>query len=69
MLEIFLTLTLMMSYMYVGSSYPTEVAKRITWLEIEASVFKKGQKLPSPFNCLTIWTKKMGRIIFSYVPW
>ena len=40
--------------MYVGSSYPTEVAKRITWLEIEASVFKKGQKLPSPFNCLTI---------------
>ena len=56
--------------MYVGSRYPTYLAKCITWLEIEAgkaSVFKKGGKLATSFNCLTITTKKMGKILFSYV--
>ena len=54
--------------MYVGSRYPTYLAKYITWLEIEAgkaSVFKKGGKLATSFNCLTIKTKKMGKILFS----
>ena len=66
----FLTVTIMMSNMYVGSRYATYLAKSIIWLEIEAgkaSVFKKGKKLAIPFNYLTIWTKKMGEILFSYV--
>ena len=57
-----------MSYMYVGSRYPPQLAKRITWLEKEAgkaSVFKKGGKLATPFNCLTITTKKMGENTFQ----
>ena len=63
----FLTLTLIMLYMYLGSRYPPQFAKRITWLDKEAgksSVFKKGGKLATPFNCLIIRTKKMGENTF-----
>ena len=54
--------------MQVVGILPIQLNTLHGWRSQKSKCFQERRKLATSFNCLTIKTKKMGKILFSYAP-